>query len=221
MRPTSYNSRIPSRILRCPSRGGRARVPRCWPLALACAQDACRHPSRRRTRVNERIRASAARSRAPGAARRARSSAICASSRSSATSRANRRSRRLPQPRTPSASLRDTTDRLSQLELQRLAQLPDMKRQLVDMYKRGRSGYARLLFGARRSARIRAGPRAPSPRWRPSTRSGSPNTGARSRRCARSERRSRRQARELQATRGGSATGARRRRSRRRGTGRR
>jgi septal ring factor EnvC (AmiA/AmiB activator) len=45
-------------------------------------------------------------------------------------------------------TLRDTTDRLATLELQRLAQLPDMKQQLVDVYKRGRSGYARLLFGA-------------------------------------------------------------------------
>jgi murein hydrolase activator len=45
--------------------------------------------------------------------------------------------------------LRQTTDRLSSLELQRLAQLPDMKQQLVDVYKRGRSGYARLLFDAR------------------------------------------------------------------------
>jgi murein hydrolase activator len=46
-------------------------------------------------------------------------------------------------------ALRQTTDRLANLELQRLAQLPDMKQQLVDVYKRGRSGYARLLFGAR------------------------------------------------------------------------
>jgi septal ring factor EnvC (AmiA/AmiB activator) len=46
-------------------------------------------------------------------------------------------------------ALRQTTDRLSSLELQRLAQLPDMKLQVVDVYKRGRSGYARLLFGAR------------------------------------------------------------------------
>jgi septal ring factor EnvC (AmiA/AmiB activator) len=45
--------------------------------------------------------------------------------------------------------LQVTTDRLSRLELQRLAQMPDMKAQLVDMYKRGRSGYARLLFSAR------------------------------------------------------------------------
>lgn len=45
-------------------------------------------------------------------------------------------------------TLRQTTDRLASLELQRLAQLPDMKRQIVDVYKRGRSGYARLLFGA-------------------------------------------------------------------------
>lgn len=46
-------------------------------------------------------------------------------------------------------ALRQTTDRLASLELQRLAQLPDMKQQLVDVYKHGRSGYARLLFGAR------------------------------------------------------------------------
>ena len=53
-------------------------------------------------------------------------------------------------------ALRQTTDRLASLELQRLAQLPDMKQQLVDVYKRGRSGYARLLFGAQRRARVRA-----------------------------------------------------------------
>jgi len=46
-------------------------------------------------------------------------------------------------------TLRQTTDQLSSLELQRLAQLPDMKQQLVDIYKRGRSGYAPLLFGAK------------------------------------------------------------------------
>ena len=45
--------------------------------------------------------------------------------------------------------LQQTTDTLSRLELQRTAQLPDMKAQLVDVYKRGRSGYARLLFSAR------------------------------------------------------------------------
>jgi septal ring factor EnvC (AmiA/AmiB activator) len=45
--------------------------------------------------------------------------------------------------------LQQTTDRLSRLELQRLAQLPDMKAQLVDMYKRGQSGYARMLFSAK------------------------------------------------------------------------
>ncbi len=46
-------------------------------------------------------------------------------------------------------TLRETTDRLASLELQRLTQLPDMKQQVVDIYKRGRSGYARLLFGAK------------------------------------------------------------------------
>ena len=45
-------------------------------------------------------------------------------------------------------ALRDTTTRLTDLELQRINQLPDMKAQLVDIYKRGRSGYARFLFGA-------------------------------------------------------------------------
>lgn len=45
-------------------------------------------------------------------------------------------------------SLRETTDRLADLELQRLSQLPDMKQQLVDVYKRGRSGYAGMLFAA-------------------------------------------------------------------------
>src|SRR5262245_35044344 len=37
--------------------------------------------------------------------------------------------------------LQQITDRLARLELQKMAQLPDMKTQLVDMYKRGQSGY--------------------------------------------------------------------------------
>jgi len=41
---------------------------------------------------------------------------------------------------------RATTERLTQLEQQRIAQLPDIKAGLVETYKRGRSGYARLLF---------------------------------------------------------------------------
>ena len=41
-----------------------------------------------------------------------------------------------------------TTERLAALEQARVAQLPDVKTQLVDVYKRGRTGYARLLFGA-------------------------------------------------------------------------
>jgi septal ring factor EnvC (AmiA/AmiB activator) len=45
-------------------------------------------------------------------------------------------------------ALQQTTDRLSELELQRIDQLPDIKAQLVGIYKRGRTGYARLLFGA-------------------------------------------------------------------------
>lgn len=39
-------------------------------------------------------------------------------------------------------------DRLAALELERRARLPDLRAQLVDVYKRGRSGYARLIFGA-------------------------------------------------------------------------
>jgi len=47
------------------------------------------------------------------------------------------------------SELQQTTDRLTRLELQKMAELPDMKAQLVDMYKRGPSGYARLLLSAR------------------------------------------------------------------------
>jgi septal ring factor EnvC (AmiA/AmiB activator) len=43
---------------------------------------------------------------------------------------------------------RQIAQRLQGLEQQRIAQLPDLKTQLVDVYKRGRAGYARLLFGA-------------------------------------------------------------------------
>lgn len=45
------------------------------------------------------------------------------------------------------AAIRDATARLQSLEQQRLAQLPDLQAQLVDIYKRGRTGYAKLLFG--------------------------------------------------------------------------
>lgn len=45
-------------------------------------------------------------------------------------------------------TLQATTTRLSDLEVQRINQLPDLKAQLVDIYKRGRSGYARMLFTA-------------------------------------------------------------------------
>ena len=39
-------------------------------------------------------------------------------------------------------------DRLVALDRERTARLPDLRAQLVDVYKRGRSGYARLIFGA-------------------------------------------------------------------------
>jgi septal ring factor EnvC (AmiA/AmiB activator) len=44
-------------------------------------------------------------------------------------------------------AVQQTTERLTALEQQRVAQLPDLKTQLVDVYKRGRAGYARLLLG--------------------------------------------------------------------------
>jgi murein hydrolase activator len=46
------------------------------------------------------------------------------------------------------AALKEASERLAQLEQQRAAQLPDLKAQLVDLYKRGRGGYARLLLEA-------------------------------------------------------------------------
>lgn len=45
--------------------------------------------------------------------------------------------------------LRATANRLAALEQQRIAQLPDITAQLVDLYKRGRGGYLRLLLEAR------------------------------------------------------------------------
>jgi septal ring factor EnvC (AmiA/AmiB activator) len=44
--------------------------------------------------------------------------------------------------------LNDATRRLEALEEQRLNGLPDLKQQLVETYKRGRSGYLRLLMSA-------------------------------------------------------------------------
>ena len=46
------------------------------------------------------------------------------------------------------AELEKTTRRLAQLDQQRAAQLPDLRAQLVDLYKRGRGGYARMLLEA-------------------------------------------------------------------------
>jgi septal ring factor EnvC (AmiA/AmiB activator) len=45
-------------------------------------------------------------------------------------------------------ALAHAIDRLAALELERIARLPDLRAQLVDVYKRGRSGYARLVFAA-------------------------------------------------------------------------
>jgi septal ring factor EnvC (AmiA/AmiB activator) len=45
-------------------------------------------------------------------------------------------------------ALQQTTTRLIELEQQRESQLPDVKVRLVDLYKRGHGGYARMLFDA-------------------------------------------------------------------------
>jgi septal ring factor EnvC (AmiA/AmiB activator) len=44
--------------------------------------------------------------------------------------------------------LQQTTDRLTELELQRINALPDMKQQLVALYMRGRTGHLRILLNA-------------------------------------------------------------------------
>jgi len=44
------------------------------------------------------------------------------------------------------AALQQATDRLTALDQQRESQLPDLKVRLVDIYKRGRGGYARMLL---------------------------------------------------------------------------
>jgi len=46
-------------------------------------------------------------------------------------------------------SLQQTTNRLTALEQERIAQLPDLKLRLVDIYKRGHGGYARTLLDVR------------------------------------------------------------------------
>lgn len=44
--------------------------------------------------------------------------------------------------------LQEATGRVAALDSERASRLPDLEAQLVDIYKRGRTGYARLLFGA-------------------------------------------------------------------------
>lgn len=46
-------------------------------------------------------------------------------------------------------ALAQTTDRVQTLEQQRVSQLPDLKIRLVDIYKRGRGGYVRMLLDVR------------------------------------------------------------------------
>lgn len=45
-------------------------------------------------------------------------------------------------------ALDQATEKIAALDQQRMAQLPDLKLRLVDIYKRGRGGYAQLLFDA-------------------------------------------------------------------------
>jgi septal ring factor EnvC (AmiA/AmiB activator) len=60
------------------------------------------------------------------------------------------------------AALQQATDRLAALEQERVAQLPDLEAQLVDIYKRGRGGYARLLLEAESVRDLRRTARAVS-----------------------------------------------------------
>jgi murein hydrolase activator len=46
------------------------------------------------------------------------------------------------------AGIQASSERLAALDQQRASQLPDLQAQLVDIYKRGRAGYAKLLFGS-------------------------------------------------------------------------
>ena len=55
--------------------------------------------------------------------------------------------KRRPRSRKARPPWRATFERLASLEEARAAQLPDLQTQLVDVYKRGQAGYARLLFG--------------------------------------------------------------------------
>jgi septal ring factor EnvC (AmiA/AmiB activator) len=47
------------------------------------------------------------------------------------------------------AALQETTERLARLEQERVAALPDLQARLVEMYKQGRGGYARMLLNVR------------------------------------------------------------------------
>jgi septal ring factor EnvC (AmiA/AmiB activator) len=47
------------------------------------------------------------------------------------------------------AVLQEATERLAKLEQQRVAALPDLQARLVEMYKQGRGGYARMLLNVR------------------------------------------------------------------------
>ena len=60
------------------------------------------------------------------------------------------------------AAIAETTEDLERLEAQRVAQLPDLQTQLVDIYKRGRAGYAQLLLGGSSGREIGRATRAVS-----------------------------------------------------------
>ena len=59
-------------------------------------------------------------------------------------------------------TLRQTTERLRGLEAQRVAQLPDLKRQFAELYKRGDTGYAQALAGVASARELARATRAVS-----------------------------------------------------------
>jgi len=149
-RPTSYNSRIPrsSSFLRRVAPGSAALVLTAALGVGAAAAQAPPASSRQGQIVSERIRALQREAdRLAGEARtllgELRKLEI---DRDLKTEEARQAAAEAAEAQN---TLREATDRLAGLELQRLAQLPDMKQELVDIYKRGRSGYAGLLFSAR------------------------------------------------------------------------
>src|SRR6185503_195109 len=143
-RPTSYNSRIPrpSSLLGRVPVGLAALV-----LTAALAAQTSPPPGNQGERISDRIRALQREAdRLAGEAR-----TLVGDLRKLEIERdlkGEQAKQSAAEAATAQDELRETTNRLAGLELQRLTQLPDMKQHLVDVYKRGRSGYAQMLFDA-------------------------------------------------------------------------